>query len=127
MKTAIKTFLFLLLAGLILCACHKDEDNLFADAVITLSGENMTIQRVQGTVTLTNLNSRQVVTSAEFNSDKAYLQLLRGSYSVLIEGTVQYRDTAGQLLVKQFRASTDYAGFEKESGNELTLDIILME
>ena len=55
------------LLGMVLASCHQDEDDLFTTAAITLTAEEgTTVERVQGTVQLTNLNTRQVTTTAEF-------------------------------------------------------------
>ena len=51
--------IYVALLGLVLTSCHQDEDDLFTTAAITLTAEQgTTIERVQGTVRLTNLNTR---------------------------------------------------------------------
>lgn len=58
------------LLGMVLASCHQDEDDLFTTAAITLTAEEgTTVERVQGTVQLTNLNTRQVTTTAEFDGN----------------------------------------------------------
>lgn len=119
--------IYVALLGLVLTSCHQDEDDLFTTAAITLTAEQgTTIERVQGTVRLTNLNTRQVTTSAEFDGNIARVTLLRGAYSVLVEGSIQYKDAHGTTAVKQFRATSDYLEFANKSLNVATLNIVWM-
>ncbi len=120
-----KILMMCLAAGLLFSACHQEEDDLFTTAVLTLNADDdITVERVQGTVTLTNLNTRQVVTAADFNGNTAQVRVLRGAYSVLVEGSIQYRDANGATAVRKFRCSADYTALEKENMNTVTLDII---
>lgn len=115
------------LLGMVLTSCHQDEDDLFTTAAITLTaGEGTTVERVQGTVQLTNLNTRQVTTTAEFDGNIARVTLLRGAYSVLVEGSMQYKDANGETSVRQFRATSDYLEFASKSLNVATLNIVWM-
>lgn len=115
------------LLGMVLTSCHQDEDDLFTTAAITLAAEQgTTVERVQGTVQLTNLNTRQVTTTAEFDGNIARVTLLRGAYSVLVEGSVQYKDANGETSVRQFRATSDYLEFASKSLNVATLNIVWM-
>lgn len=117
----------ILLMGVVLSSCHQDEDEIFAYADVALNvDEDIDIERVQGTVCLTNLNTRQVTSSADFNGNVSCIQILRGVYSVLVEGSIQYKDANGKTVVRQFRANTDYVAFEKEGVNVTTLQIIWM-
>ena len=113
------------LLGMVLTSCHQDEDDLFTTAAITLAAEQgTTVERVQGTVQLTNLNTRQVTTTAEFDGNIARVTLLRGAYSVLVEGSMQYKDANGETSVRQFRATSDYLEFASKSLNVATLNIV---
>lgn len=115
------------LLGMVLTSCHQDEDDLFTTAAITLTAEKgTTVERVQGTVQLTNLNTRQVTTTAEFDGNIARVTLLRGVYSVLVEGSMQYKDANGETSVRQFRATSDYLEFASKSLNVATLNIVWM-
>lgn len=114
--------------GLVLNACHQDEDDLFTTVAITLATEEgTTVERVQGTVQLTNLNTRQVTTSAVFDGNIARVTLLRGAYSVLVEGSIQYKDAHGTTAVRQFRATSDYLEFASKSLHVATLNVIWMQ
>lgn len=88
--------------------------------------EGTTVERVQGMVQLTNLNTRQVTTTAEFDGNIARVSLLRGVYSVLVEGSMQYKDAHGATGVRQFRATSDYLEFASKSLNVATLNIVWM-
>lgn len=115
------------LLGMVLTSCHQDEDDLFTTAAITLAAEQgTTVERVQGSVQLTNLNTRQVTTTAEFDGNIARVTLLRGVYSVLVEGSMQYKDANGETSVRQFRATSDYLEFASKSLNVATLNIVWM-
>lgn len=115
------------LLGMVLTSCHQDEDDLFTTAAITLAAEQgTTVERVQGTVQFTNLNTRQVTTTAEFDGNIARVTLLRGAYSVLVEGSMQYKDANGETSVRQFRATSDYLEFASKSLNVATLNIVWM-
>ena len=115
------------LLGMVLTSCHQDEDDLFTTAAITLAAEQgTTVERVQGTVQLTNLNTRQVTTTAEFDGNTARVTLLRGAYSVLVEGSMQYKNANGETSVRQFRATSDYLEFASKSLNVATLNIVWM-
>lgn len=115
------------LMGMVLTSCHQDEDDLFTTAAIILTAEEgTTVERVQGTVQLTNLNTRQVTTTAEFDGNIARVSLLRGVYSVLVEGSMQYKDANGETSVRQFRATSDYLEFASKSLNVATLNIVWM-
>ena len=117
----------LALLGMVLASCHQDEDDLFTTVAITLTAEEgTTVERVQGTVQLTNLNTRQVTTTAEFDGNIARVSLLRGVYSVLVEGSMQYKDANGKTSVRQFRATSDYLEFASKSLNVATLNIVWM-
>ena len=103
------------LLGMVLASCHQDEDELFTTAAITLTAEEgTTVERVQGTVQLTNLNTRQVTTTAEFDGNIARVSLL------------QYKDAHGATGVRQFRATSDYLEFASKSLNVATLNIVWM-
>lgn len=115
------------LLGMVLASCHQDEDDLFTTATITLTAEEgTTVERVQGTMQLTNLNTRQVTTTAEFDGNIARVSLLRGVYSVLVEGSMLYKDAHGATDVRQFRATSDYLEFASKSFNVATLNIVWM-
>lgn len=123
-----KIVFYLFTFSLLLTACHQDEDELFATASITLSaGDTLSIERVQGTARLTNLNSKQVTTSSDFNAATLSLPLLRSSYSADVEGLVRYRNALGQTMTKRMRVHSDYIALEKKDHNHATLNIIFLE
>ncbi len=123
-----KIVFYLFTLSLLLTACHQDEDELFATASITLSaGDTLSIDRVQGTARLTNLNSKQVTTSSDFSAATLSLPLLRSSYSADVEGLVRYRNALGQTMTKRMRAHSDYIALEKKYHNHATLNIIFLE
>ncbi len=109
-------------------ACHQDEDDIFAAADITLSaGDTVTIERIQGTASLTNLNSKQVTTTSDFDVATLHLTLLRSSYSADVEGLVRYRNARGEVYTRHMRAHSDYIALDKKGSNQAVLDIIFLE
>lgn len=109
-------------------ACHEDNEEYFAEADITVNaGDTLTVDRVQATAVLTNLNTRQVTTSADFNGQTLRISLLRGAYMVSIEGLIQYKDVTQTVHTRRFRAYTDYAEMAQTSGNQLVLNLIWMD
>lgn len=120
--------LLLLVITFVATACHRDEDDIMATAAITLSaGDTLTIERIQGTARLTNLNTRQVTTTSDFDGATLRLQLLRSSYSADMEGLMRYHDSRGQVFTKHVRAHSDYMALDQKGYNATTLDIIFLE
>lgn len=127
MKHLIATILFLLLMT-IPAGCHQEENDLFATALVTVSaGEGTTISQVQAQARLTNVNTRQVTSSADFNGATLQVELLRGAYQINIEGVVTCQDTTGAVQMRQFRAQTDYVELVKTGVNTTTLTIIFLD
>ena len=123
-----KIVFYLFTLSLLLTACHQDEDELFATASITLSaGDTLSIERVQGTARLTNLNSKQTTSSSDFDGATLRLELLRSSYSADVEGLLRYRNSRGASFTKRIRAHSDYLALEKTGRNETVLEIIFLE
>ena len=122
------TLIALAMPFLLFSACHQDEDDLFATADITLTaGDTLTIERVQGTARITNLNTKQVVTSSDFVAATLSVELIRSSYSADVEGLVRYRNARGETYTKRMRAHSDYVALEKKGRNEAVLNIIFLE
>lgn len=110
-----------------LASCSEDSDDLFTTADIELTADSLTINRVQGTISLTNLNSQDVTRYSSFTGNMAHVSILRGAYSIQVAGTVELSDSQGRTTISQFRAYTDYCGLEKSSGNSASLKIELMQ
>lgn len=107
-------------------SCHEDEDDIFTDAVVTLSApDGMEIEQIQGTVTLTDINHKQTFVANEFVGNTTRTKILRGAYSIIAEGYVAYKEN-GISTVGQFRAYTDYAELEKNGSNSVELEFYLM-
>ena len=125
-----KKLLYMMVVGVMLMsltACHADEDQLFTTAAITLTGgDDIHIERMQGTVTLTNLNTKEHVSTADFDGCTATVNLLRGVYQVSVDGQVRYRDGKGITHVDNFRASQDQVSIANGSMVMVELPIILM-
>lgn len=111
----------------LLAGCHDDSDQLFTTAVIELvTDDGLTIDRIQATAMLTNLNTKEIVTTSAFSGRRLAVSVLKGSYTILIEGQVRVIDTNGQVVIKNFRAYADYQEFLDVNVAPLELKIIFM-
>ena len=109
-------------------ACAPIEDDIFTTARITVTTDDGTsIAGVQAQVKLTNVNTRQVTTSADFEGDHIAIELLRGAYQIDIEGVVTCISSDGTTRHRQFRCQRDYAEFAGRDMNEIALDIIFLD
>ncbi len=109
-------------------ACVPVEDDLFTTAHITVTaGNDLTITRVQGQVKLTNVNTRQVMTSADFVGASIAVELLRGAYQIDIEGVATCQSSNGTTRMRQFRCQSDYAEFIRKEQNDITLNMIFLD
>lgn len=116
----------IMLLVLLATACHKDEDEFFTNVGVTVAlTEAGTIEQVQGNATFTNLNNGLTFSSSDWNGATLSSSIERGSYSVLIEGYVKYRNAQGVSQIRQFRAYTDYVSF-MDVPSATQLDIIFL-
>lgn len=124
----IVTFILLAFGLLSLTACHQEHNDLFSTAVITLSSDDgVTITQVQAQAEITNVNTRQVVTTANFDGTTLRVELLRGAYAVLVEGVATCQDADGNKRLRQFRAQTDYVELASTDTNVTQLNIIFLD
>lgn len=114
---------------LMLTGCHQEESDLFATALITVepADANCSIMQVQAQAQLTNVNTRQVTTTADFDGATLRVELLRGAYQVNIEGVATCKNVSGQTQLRQFRAQTDYVELVAPGTNTATLQIIFLD
>ena len=124
----IATYIVLTLWLLSLTACHQEENDLFATAVINLAvDEGITITQVQAQAKLTKVNTRQVTTTANFDGGILRVELLRGAYQILIEGVATCQDASGNIRLRQFRAQTDYVELVGTGSNATRLNLIFLD
>jgi hypothetical protein len=127
MRQFIKLLLIIIILGCTI-ACHQEEDDLFTTATVAITTDAAeTLERVQGQAVFTNINSRRETTSANFNGTTISVKLLRGPYLISIEGVLSYYDTGNNLVMRQFRAQTDYAELMDKTTNIVTLKAILLD
>lgn len=127
MKQNILTLILMALTVL-LTACAPVEDDIFTTARITVAGEgDVSITSVQAQVKLTNVNTRQVITVADFDGASATVELLRGAYQVDIEGVATCQTTGSAIRLRQFRCQSDYVEFIGHDINEVTLKPIFLD
>lgn len=124
----ITTFIILMLGFLSMTACHQEENDLFATAIINLAvDDGITITQIQAQAELTNVNTRQVTTTANFDGAVLRVELLRGAYQVLIEGVATCQDATGNIRFRQFRAQTDYVELAGTGSNATRLNLIFLD
>ncbi len=126
-----KQFIFpisLFLLAFAFIACAPVEDDIFTTARITITTDgNTTITGVQAQVKLTNVNTRQVTTIADFEGSSITVELLRGAYQIDIEGVVACLNPDGTTRHRQFRCKSDYTEFVHDNMNETSLNIIFLD
>lgn len=113
---------------LALTACHQDNDDYMTLATIQLDGgSDVTIERVQAMAHLTNLNTKHVVSTADFTGAQVQIELLRGAYQVSIEGVLSYTDQTGNKHIRSFRAVSDYVELVGTVTSKATINIIYLD
>lgn len=121
-------YITLMILAMALTACAPVEDDIFTTARITVAaGDEVTITRIQAQVKLTNVNTRQTVTSADFVGSTVAVELLRGAYQIDIEGAATCQMADGNTRVRQFRCQSDYAEMVHQDLNEITLKTIFLD
>ena len=125
-----KKILFLLMLSMTfaLSSCHQDNDDYMTQATIRLdAGETLIIERVQEMAHITNLNSRHVVSTADFTGPEVQIELLRGAYQIHVEGIISYTDQTGMHHVRSFRAVNDYVELVNAGTSKAELNIIFLD
>lgn len=113
---------------LALTACHQDNDDYMTLATIQLDGgSDVTIERVQAMAHITNLNTKHVVSTADFTGAQVQIKLLRGAYQVSIEGVLSYTDQTGNKRIRSFRAVSDYVELVGTETSKATINIIYLD
>lgn len=113
---------------LALTACHQDNDDYMTLATIQLDGgEGVTIERVQAMAHITNLNTKHVLSTADFTGAQVRIELLRGAYQVSIEGVLSYTDQTGNKRIRSFRAVSDYVELVGTDTSKATINIIYLD
>lgn len=113
---------------LALTACHQDNDDYMTLATIQLDGgSDVTIERVQAMAHITNLNTKHVVSTADFTGAQVQIELLRGAYQVSIEGVLSYTDQTGNKRIRSFRAISDYVELVGTETSKATISIIYLD
>lgn len=113
---------------LALTACHQDNDDYMTLATIQLDGgEGVTIERVQAMAHITNLNTKHMVSTADFTGAQVRIELLRGAYQVSIEGVLSYTDQTGNKRIRSFRAVSDYVELVGTDTSKATINIIYLD
>ena len=113
---------------LALTACHQDNDDYMTLATIQLDGgSDVTIEHVQAMAHITNLNTKHVVSTADFTGAQVQIELLRGAYQVSIEGVLSYTDQTGNKRIRSFRAVSDYVELVGTGTSKATINIIYLD
>jgi hypothetical protein len=127
MKHFFQSIITIVLA-IAISACAPVEDDIFTTAQITVAaGDEVVITRVQAQVKLTNVNTRQVTTSADFDGASLTVEVLRGAYQIDIEGVATCQSPDGSVHMHQFRCQSDYTEFARDGQNDITLNMIILD
>ncbi|MCI7310029.1 MAG: hypothetical protein MR536_04180 [Prevotella sp.] len=122
-----KTFLLCLLAACLLMGCRQDNETYFSTArIVVQGGDTITIERIQATATLTNINTGQVVSSTDFQGNRLSIDVLRGAYHVSIQGLVRYSNRQNKVYTRPFRAYAEYASLANEGENTFSTNLFFM-
>lgn len=112
----------------VLTGCHQDNDEFFTQAQIEVDGgDDISVERIQATATLTNLNTKQTTVASSFEGSTLQVELLRGAYQVTIEGMVRYTAADGSVKTQSFRAVSDYLELTQTPVSKATLELIMMQ
>ena len=121
-------FSLLIAVAMLFTACAPVEDDIFTTARITVTAEgDESITSVQAQVKLTNVNTRQVTTVADFIGTSTTVELLRGAYQIDIEGVATCVSPDNATRMRQFRCQSDYEEFVNLGINEVTLRTIFLD
>jgi hypothetical protein len=121
-----KIWILLILLLFVFSACSQGEEEIFTSATIRLTtADSISVEKVQATLKATNINTRQTVTTSQFDSLAVPVTLLRGAYKISIEGYAVYKDKDQQQHTQAFRAYTDYCELI-ELSSEAEIELILM-
>ena len=112
----------------LMVSCHKEENDIFSTAYITLrTPDSASITNIQAQAVVVNVNTRQTTTSSQFRDSRLEVELLRGAYSVTIEGVVTVSDGIGNERIRQFRAQSDYVDLSHKTANHAELNILYLD
>ncbi|HMR83662.1 MAG TPA: DUF4876 domain-containing protein [Niabella sp.] len=108
-KSTFRSFLFIILAGLLIISCKKNDDAFpQSNASVSLvnPGNLESVQILDGTITFTEINTNSVVTSSAISNGKINITIPQGSYNVTFEGNIQYQ-LDGSTAQSKVRAYKD--------------------
>lgn len=126
MKTI--SILILLLCGWLQVGCHKDNDDYFTTTnIVVQGGDTISVERIQATATLTNINTGRAISSADFQGNALSIDLLRGAYKVSIQGLIRYRDPQSRVHTRIFRAYSEFVSLADEKENNIMMNLFFMD
>jgi len=130
MKT-VYYMIMMCVVALVASGCHSDlEDYTTGGEIVLTLPQEGTIETLQYSVMMVNLNSRNVTTFSDITASGHIIvdNIMRGAYSVSVEGIVRIKDATSQLSTHQFRAQSDYVSMAAtDGGNTVTLEMILID
>ena len=126
-----KQYILIIALALMACtfsSCHNEVDEYMADVTIAISSEEATeIDRVQATATLTNLNTKQTITSTNFIGNRLTETVLRGAYKISIDGVIRYTDKKNEVRVRSFRSTTDFISVGESNSKPIEMQTIFTD
>lgn len=118
--------LAVVLIPVLFVACQKSHEDFYTEAHVRIVlPDTLHLDKMQGTVRLTNLNNKQTFTTATFQGNEATIEVFRGVYAADVEGSVRYTNEKGQMQTANFRANTSYVKV-LDHPSLISLDITIM-
>ena len=117
-----------LIASCCLSSCHEEQEDYHTTAIVTVTApDTITVERLQGTLTLQNLNTTYSQSTSDMYDKSFQMTVLRGAYKVDVEGMVRYIGTDGQRRTVHYRAHSDYTPFAEMPQSKAELPITLLQ
>ncbi len=108
-------------------SCHKEYNDYDATVTIEMvAPDTMSIEHMQGTISLINLSNGQQYSISTFKGASVELDVFRGPYSIQGSGTLKYEGIiSGKTGVCGFRCNSSYMEILSNPAH-LQLDLLLL-
>ena len=120
-------FIVGIMTAVLLDSCHKEYNDYDATVTIEMvAPDTMSIERMQGTISLFNLSNGQLYSISTFKGTSVELEVFRGPYSIQGNGTLKYEGKISEKTrVCGFRCNSSYTEILSEH-THLQLDLLLL-
>lgn len=108
-------------------SCHEEYNDYDATVTIEMvAPDTMSIERMQGTISLINLSNGQLYSISTFKGASVELDVFRGPYAIQGSGTLKYEGIiSGETGVCGFRCNSSYMEI-LSNPTRLQLDLLLL-